>query len=315
MAEFKKLSDVEVVETPMDTANVLIEEDGVIKKAPKSAVGTVKSVNGAIPDENGNVTIETAASWNDLKDKPFGEGELTVVVPETTVTVTSEGVIIGEYTDLIKAGSTCIVTFNGTDYECVAVNLQGAVTIGNIGILGMEGGSNEPFIIGTRADFGILLYCAEEVEATISIKAKPIIQIDEKFIPTLTAEYSYPVFDLQSIILNECNASLNQYDNHNGENLVETFPMSKETWAKIYNMFGMAQERLAYIVIREYGMTDTAELIGDAAVRFIIKYITFASGTMTCSKAVVELSYNETDGICTETIVTAECGYTNFTMP
>jgi hypothetical protein len=39
MAEFKKLSDVEVVETPTDTANVLIEEDGVIKKTPKTAVG------------------------------------------------------------------------------------------------------------------------------------------------------------------------------------------------------------------------------------------------------------------------------------
>lgn len=39
MAEFKKLSDVEVVAKPAKTANVLIEEDGVIKKAPKTAVG------------------------------------------------------------------------------------------------------------------------------------------------------------------------------------------------------------------------------------------------------------------------------------
>jgi hypothetical protein len=32
--EFKKLSAVEAVETPADTANVLIEEDGKIKKTP-----------------------------------------------------------------------------------------------------------------------------------------------------------------------------------------------------------------------------------------------------------------------------------------
>jgi hypothetical protein len=32
--EFKKLSAVEVVETPADTANVLIEENGKIKKTP-----------------------------------------------------------------------------------------------------------------------------------------------------------------------------------------------------------------------------------------------------------------------------------------
>lgn len=56
MAEFKKLSDVEVVAEPAESANVLIEEDGVIKKAPKTAVG------GA----GGGVT-----SWNDLTDKPF----------------------------------------------------------------------------------------------------------------------------------------------------------------------------------------------------------------------------------------------------
>lgn len=37
--EFKKLSDVEVVEEPTESANVLIEENGVIKKAPKTAVG------------------------------------------------------------------------------------------------------------------------------------------------------------------------------------------------------------------------------------------------------------------------------------
>lgn len=37
--DFKKLSDVEVVAEPAESANVLIEEDGVIKKAPKTAVG------------------------------------------------------------------------------------------------------------------------------------------------------------------------------------------------------------------------------------------------------------------------------------
>lgn len=37
--EFKKLSDVTAVETPSDTANVLIEESGVVKKAPVTSVG------------------------------------------------------------------------------------------------------------------------------------------------------------------------------------------------------------------------------------------------------------------------------------
>ncbi len=39
MAEFKRLSDVEVVAEPIESANVLIEENGVIKKAPKTTIG------------------------------------------------------------------------------------------------------------------------------------------------------------------------------------------------------------------------------------------------------------------------------------
>lgn len=74
--EFKRLSEVEnLTEVPED-ATVLVEVDGSIKRISKHEVGgkgTVKSVNGAIPDEAGNVELETAASWNELKDKPFGE--------------------------------------------------------------------------------------------------------------------------------------------------------------------------------------------------------------------------------------------------
>ena len=36
---FKSIADVEVVAEPAESANILIEENGVIKKAPKTAVG------------------------------------------------------------------------------------------------------------------------------------------------------------------------------------------------------------------------------------------------------------------------------------
>ena len=42
---FKKLSDVAKVENLSETANVLIEENGVIKKTPKTAVGGSIGVN------------------------------------------------------------------------------------------------------------------------------------------------------------------------------------------------------------------------------------------------------------------------------
>lgn len=48
--EFKRLSDVEVVAEPTESANVLIEENGVIKKAPKTAVGGAGGGGGETPD-------------------------------------------------------------------------------------------------------------------------------------------------------------------------------------------------------------------------------------------------------------------------
>jgi hypothetical protein len=55
--EFKKLSDVDIVETPSETANVLIEEDGVIKKAPKTAVGGGGSA-GEVSNSNWDAIIK-----------------------------------------------------------------------------------------------------------------------------------------------------------------------------------------------------------------------------------------------------------------
>lgn len=37
--DFKRLGDVDLVDAPAKNANVLIEENGIIKKAPKDAVG------------------------------------------------------------------------------------------------------------------------------------------------------------------------------------------------------------------------------------------------------------------------------------
>ena len=47
--EFKDMATVDMVETVADTASVLIEEDGVIKRAPKNEVGGASSV-GEVSD-------------------------------------------------------------------------------------------------------------------------------------------------------------------------------------------------------------------------------------------------------------------------
>lgn len=59
MAEFKKLSEVEQIETASDNATVLVEEGGEIKRVPKKEVGgaggyylTLTYSNCEISDEN-----------------------------------------------------------------------------------------------------------------------------------------------------------------------------------------------------------------------------------------------------------------------
>ena len=74
--DFKRLSDVEVVAEPTESANVLIEENGVIKKAPKTAVGGVGGgeLDAIIkftrdPDNEWDVCTLESGSYNDIVAK------------------------------------------------------------------------------------------------------------------------------------------------------------------------------------------------------------------------------------------------------
>lgn len=79
MAEFKKLSAVEMVESVDQTATVLIEEDGVIKRAPKSEIGA--QADWAETDESSPAFIknkpvtgkELIYEWNFTPDNTTAE--------------------------------------------------------------------------------------------------------------------------------------------------------------------------------------------------------------------------------------------------
>lgn len=72
MADFKKLSAVDVVESVNDSATVLIEEDGVIKRAPKTAVGgagndDTNTIIIAYQEPNGGVFYVSADVYQALR--------------------------------------------------------------------------------------------------------------------------------------------------------------------------------------------------------------------------------------------------------
>jgi hypothetical protein len=83
---FKSIADVEVVAEPSESANVLIEENGVIKKAPKDAVGGGGAGGGCdamITFENLNYSeygTFTIGDYQTLYDKINALQEVKVLV-------------------------------------------------------------------------------------------------------------------------------------------------------------------------------------------------------------------------------------------
>lgn len=67
--EFKKLSDVNIVQSMSDNAHVLVEENGEIVKIPKDVTnkGLVKTINGAEPDENGDIALIENKTWQAIE--------------------------------------------------------------------------------------------------------------------------------------------------------------------------------------------------------------------------------------------------------
>ena len=78
--EFKKLSDVAAVETPADTANVLIEEDGVIKKVANFAQSILNKI----------IRADVVEELSDESYVLVEEGGSVKRVPKTSVGGSSE---------------------------------------------------------------------------------------------------------------------------------------------------------------------------------------------------------------------------------
>ena len=195
--EFKKLSDVEIAETPSDTANVLIEEDGVIKKAPKSAVG-----GGIQPDWNQNDSTQP----DYVKNRPFWTDDPEEIMlytktsanPVELVNVVEEFVVDG-----IEIGKEYTVSLFGKIYNCVAYAgtvAPNCITLGFEGIFNGEipEENEEPFGFITAPSYGRTLLMVSEkhiseldsslTEFTFSISGivEMIHRIDAKYLPIAT---------------------------------------------------------------------------------------------------------------------------------
>lgn len=117
--EFKRLSDVEVVAEPTESANVLIEENGVIKKAPKTAVGGAGGAGGYVWTlTEGDYTIDedtlqitVTASYDDALKVLDEGGSVYVNMPNSNGIYIKSNIVSWGYISAEMTGSTAMFVF------------------------------------------------------------------------------------------------------------------------------------------------------------------------------------------------------------
>ena len=116
---FKSIADVKVVNEPSDSANVLIEENGEIKKAPKTAVGGGNTEWDAVIecDISGGDSRFVSGSYNTIYRKI-----LALEVPRVKILLHNEyygdwyGVLLADVMYNVHDDNALVIIFrdNGT---------------------------------------------------------------------------------------------------------------------------------------------------------------------------------------------------------
>lgn len=107
--EFKKLSEVTLTEKAVDTANVLIEENGEIKRVPKTEVGGSGSAAIIIKDTEYNNAMSGVSTLMAPPDEPSATYECTNATFEDVWNAIVNGEAVNVMGMLLEDGSPFIV--------------------------------------------------------------------------------------------------------------------------------------------------------------------------------------------------------------
>lgn len=141
-----------------------------------------------------NQTDEAAPDF--VKNKPF-YSKVTDVLPETTVAIDQSNLSVEMKTRLdIVDGGTYTVNWNGTEYVCVAKDVEqfGVVStlLGNYAYNMGTGDTGEPFMIAvydeeTAAQYGGYATCIYAFDGsasvTLSVMGEVVKKLDKKYLP------------------------------------------------------------------------------------------------------------------------------------
>ena len=127
-----------------------------------------------------------------VKNRPFYTGDPveTVLVEESTVSFSkSSGLYGAEFPSTFEAtvGETYKVYWDGAVYECVCVDFNNILTIGNLSIIRGGPDTGEPFFMNIHNGAGILIGTSDTSDThtfSISQEGEPeIVKINPKYLP------------------------------------------------------------------------------------------------------------------------------------
>ena len=176
-------------------ADVAEENSGIkISDAARAAMSRLAfigadGVPGGHPQSDWNQNDYTQPDY--VKNRPFYTGDPveTVLVEESTVSFADKGgMYAASFPSTFEAtvGETYKVYWDGTGYECVCVDFNGYITIGNLSVTGAGSDTGEPFLMLVVTGSGIQIYTADtSASHTFSISAfdQEVVKIDEKYLP------------------------------------------------------------------------------------------------------------------------------------
>lgn len=183
MANLKNITDLPMAASA-EGLNLIVNDNGAAKQIAADAICKVKSVNGAQPDENGNVQVET--SWSDLPDKPFYTEMEAILEKQTVDGFVDEFGIGSAFVDLppveVIGGEKYIVFWDDEKYELTA-NGEG------IGV-SLDFGSNnlDPFMLVSYTDSLRVQTTSINTSHEVGIYRETVHKLDAKYLPEWDAK-------------------------------------------------------------------------------------------------------------------------------
>lgn len=311
--EFRKLGEVDAVETATDEANVLIEEEGSVKRVPKSEVGFKLPEGGTA----GQVLAKTeeGEEWTNLPEAPevaqadwsvndesdpayvrgrthWCERNTEVVLTETTVETEFSSTYNRPYAAIDaphvdRSAKSCTIVFDGVPYEYdnEYIAYHGGARFGNLALHdSCVSDTGEPFYLDLYTGYVLTETAGEHtlsIEALIDETYHPL---DEKYIPDTVATKEYVDEKGGSAKIDCVNV-----DNLSVDDMIEYAKNLKDFWLFDFGTSGAKVVRThSYQTYRSETICDCSSVIS-----YYLKVVLRNSEAGFYSFDITEAQYNE----------------------